>query len=129
LKNNPKRNPSNKIFSTTAHVPFGVLLKAMKKNAGLRKLAKIREAYLNPNTYPQDFATCWMCWIDLTGLPLEGWRREPWSEMSPHYKHCPLCSYPFWKGRIWYPFRKLNGYFGNPSSRWGHDSKETINNP
>ena len=126
MSNTQKKNPSSRKFSKVGKVPIGVLLKAMRKNRVLRKISKVREASLNPNIYPQDFATCWMCWIDLTLLPLEGWRKGPWSEMGPHYLHCPLCGYPYWKGRMWYPFKKLKAYFGNPSSRWGHDPKDTI---
>lgn len=64
------------------------------------------------------------CWIDLTFEMLEKWRIEPYSEMKEHEKFCPLCGYPHWKGRIWYPFRFIRGYIGNPSSRYGIKGKK-----
>jgi len=123
-----KKNPSSREFSKQGVTPIGVLLKAKRLNGRDRNMIKVGQAMVNPDQYPQNFATCWMCWMDLARENLEDWRKMPWSEMGSHGRNCPLCGYPRWKGRMWYPFKKLKGYFGNPSSRWGHDQRDTIGN-
>lgn len=78
---------------------------------------KLKRAKENPESFPIDLGVCWMCWEDLTGRPLGRYRRTPYSEVKEHPEVCPLCNYSHWKGRVWYPFKFLRGYIGNPSSR------------
>lgn len=101
-----------------------LLKEAKKKNRWMRKMINVRKAKRNPDLYSIDFGVCWQCWLDLSGKMLDGWRREPYSEMKTHSKVCPLCGYDHWVGRVWFPFRFLRGYIGNPSSRYGIKENE-----
>ena len=95
------------------------LLEAKEKNRIYRKMKRIWDAKNEPDQFETDMGVCWMCWMDLTGNDLPEWRKEPYSIIITHSSECPLCGYPTWKGRVWFPFRLLRGYVGNPSSRHG----------
>lgn len=86
-------------------------------------MKRIFDAKNNPDQFDTEMGVCWMCWMDLTGESLIEWRKEPYSSVTLHEKECPLCGYDHWKGRVWYPFRYLRGYIGNPSSRYGMKKK------
>jgi len=119
-----KTNPSAIDFGERAHVPPKVLREAKQAQRDKRKMINLVKAREDPDNYSVELGTCWMCWLDLTGEEtLEKWRMEPFSEVKLHEKVCPLCGYPHWKGRVWYPFRYLRGYLGNPSSRYGMKDK------
>jgi len=118
-KNKDKTNPTSKDFGASMHTPTKVLKEAKQANRGKRVMRKVFDARRYPDRESIDLGVCWMCWMDLTEEPLEKWRREPYSFVIPHDQVCPLCGYMHWKGRIWYPFRFIRGYIGNPSSRHG----------
>ena len=113
-----KENPSWINFGSNSSSPK-MLRQAKQGNREKRILKRVFEAKENLDKFPIDFETCWMCWMDLTGEDLEKWRRLPYSKVGLHEEVCPLCAYPNWKGRIWYPFRFIRGYIGNPSARDG----------
>ncbi len=100
-----------------------VLREAKKDLRELRNFSSLNKAKKDPYIFPLDLGVCWMCWIDLTNKYLTEWRVEPYSSTKEHDLICPLCGYSRWKGRIWYPFRLLRGYIGNPSSRFGISGK------
>lgn len=114
-----RKNPSSIDFGKYAPIPNKVLKTAKDKNRFSRIMKRVWEAKTFPDRFDTDFPTCWMCWNDLSGKWLEDWRKEPFSEMKEHEEKCPLCGYPHWKGRVWYPFRFLRNYSGNPSRRNG----------
>lgn len=122
-KNKDKLNPSSKDFGASMHTPLKVLKQAKQANREMRVMKHVHNARSNSDKYSIDLGVCWMCWMDLTGEPLEKWRREPFSFTKSHDKICPLCGYMHWKGRIWFPFRFIRGYIGNPSSRYGIKGK------
>lgn len=124
MKNVNKQNPSSVDFGRSIHTPSKVLREAKLKNRELRRMKNVYHARKNPDKYSIELGVCWMCWLDLTSEMLEKWRIEPFSEMRSHEKVCPLCGYPHWKGRIWYPFRYIRGYIGNPSSRYGMEKEK-----
>jgi len=113
------KNPSSIDFGIRkrSYASPEALQKAKKDNSILRKWKNIWIAKKFPDKFPTDLGVCWMCWIDLTGEMLQEWRTLPFSEVEFHDATCPLCGYSSWKGRIWYPFRFIRGYIGNPSSR------------
>lgn len=72
--------------------------------------------------FPDEYATCWMCWIQLTKQGLEEWRDGIYSDLGKHSEVCDLCGYKNWKGRRWFPFKWLRwAELGNPSSRFRFD--------
>lgn len=99
------------------------LKKAKQKNRQYRKMKYVMKAKNDPDSFDTELGVCWMCWMDITGQELIKWRNYPYSEVKLHEEVCPLCGYDHWKGRIWFPFRYLRGYIGNPSSRNGMKEK------
>ena len=113
-----KENPSWRRFGSGMTSPT-TLKKAKQDNRELRNMRGVHKARITPDKYSIELGVCWMCWMDLTSEILEKWRKLPYSEVKEHEDICPLCGYSRWKGRVWYPFRFLRGYIGNPSSRRG----------
>jgi len=117
LKKTVKTNPSSTQFGRIKPVPLGTLRRAKKEKRALRNFKRVRDAKINPDKYPIEMGVCWMCWDDLTGQDIQKWRKLPFSTVETHDETCPLCGYSRWKGRVWYPFKFLRNYIGNPSSR------------
>lgn len=124
LKNTLQKNPSSKEFARVTGPSLRKLREIMRKNRSKRRMQRVWEAKRNPDKFETDYETCWMCWCDLSGKGLVEWRKEPFSELKDHSPICPLCFYPHWKGRVWYPFRYLRDYIGNPSSRFEINKKK-----
>lgn len=119
MKSTSQKNPSFKDFGSLQHVPDKVLKEHKNGLRCYRNMRIVNQAREDNTAFDIDQESCWMCWMDLTGNMLENWRKEPYSEVKTHSKKCPICGYPHWKGRVWYAFRFLRGYIGNPSSRHG----------
>jgi len=94
-----------------------------------RNVEEVEKAKLNLQSYPDNFPTCWMCWMTLTGQGLSEWRAEPYSDNEHHVSICPLCGYDGWIGRRWFPFLFLRRQeIGNPSSRYRPNPKRRDKN-
>lgn len=109
------------------------LLNAIVKKRVLKHCdpEKVLHSSLFAETYPEDQATCWLCWVRLTGEGLEGWKKEPY--YSAYYKHtneCQVCGYNHWEGGAWFPFRYIKRYgkrlLRNPSFKREEDDLDLI---
>lgn len=119
-RNINKYNPTSKDFGVYKPATEKELKEYKEKNRPRRKMKRIHDAKTEPDQFDTNMGVCWMCWMDITQKGLEEWRREPYSVADTlHDRICPLCGYSSWKGRVWYPFRFLRGYIGNPSARNG----------
>ena len=90
-----------------------------KKLRDLLKSLNVKEGSLLKNApLPEDFGTCWACFMDITKCQLDEYR-EKYSAKIEHEESCPLCGYDHWKGRVWYPFKLIRDMeIGNPSTRF-----------
>ena len=118
-------NPSSKSFGKITPSTRKELEEAKNKNRRLRNMVRVYKVKRNSDGVATSLGTCWMCWLDITKEGLGKYRTEPFSLMTNHKEICPLCGYKRWRGRIWYPFRFVRGYIGNPSSRYGFHNKKT----
>ena len=115
-----EHNPSSLKYGEARVANHETLLKIKSRNRELRILGRVNRFKANSDKLSISQGTCWMCWMDLTNKPLNEFRMNPFSDNNlKHDLKCPICGYPSWKGRIWYPFRYLRGWVGNPSSRFG----------